>query len=161
MQRRQHLLFQLCRRVSSGWQRTRAPAARSILTITITHTPLAVNIKDESFFKEMGTRIALARKERNITQVQLAATLGIAQQTLAHYEGGRLRLPASLLPALAQELQLPVEGLLGQHGAAKTSARRGPVPALVQHMERISELPKTQQKFVMQMIETVLAQQGR
>jgi hypothetical protein len=27
--------------------------------------------------------------------------------------------------------------------------------------ERISALPKTQQKFVMQMIETVLAQQGR
>ena len=60
-----------------------------------------MNIKDESFFKELGSRIALARKERNITQVQLAATLGIAQQTLAHYEGGRLRLPASLLPTLA------------------------------------------------------------
>ena len=58
-----------------------------------------MNIKDESFFKELGSRIALARKERNITQVQLAATLGIAQQTLAHYEGGRL--PASLLPTLA------------------------------------------------------------
>lgn len=128
---------------------------------TTTHTTMAVNIKDRSFFKELGTRIALARKERNITQVQLAATLGIAQQTLAHYEGGRLRLPASLLPALAQELQLPVEDLLGQHVAAKTRAKRGPVPALVRHMERISELPKTQQKFVMQMIETVLAQQGR
>ena len=128
---------------------------------TTTHPTLAVNIKDESFFKELGARIAQARKERSITQVQLAATLSIAQQTLAHYEGGRLRLPASLLPVLAQELQLPVEDLLGQHVAAKTRAKRGPVPALVRHMERISELPKTQQKFVMQMIETVLAQQGR
>ena len=128
---------------------------------TTTHTPLAVNIKDESFFKELGTRIALARKEHNITQVQLAATLGIAQQTLAHYEGGRLRLPASLLPALAQELQLPVEDLLGQPSVAKARAKRGPVPALARHMERISELPKTQQRFVIQMIETVLAQQGR
>jgi transcriptional regulator with XRE-family HTH domain len=128
---------------------------------TTTHPPLAVNIKDESFFKELGTRIALARKERNITQVQLAATLGIAQQTLAHYEGGRLRLPASLLPTLAQELQLPVEALLGQASGAKAPAKRGPAPRLQQHMERISALPKTQQKFVMQMIETVLAQQGR
>lgn len=128
---------------------------------TTTHTPLAVNIKDESFFKELGARIALARKERNITQVQLAATLGIAQQTLAHYEGGRLRLPASLLPVLAQELQLPVEDLLGQPSTAKARGKRGPVPALARHMERISALPKTQQKFVMQMIETVLAQQGR
>jgi transcriptional regulator with XRE-family HTH domain len=120
-----------------------------------------VNIKDESFFKQLGARIAQARRERNITQVQLAATLGIAQQTLAHYEGGRLRLPASLLPTLAQELQLPVEDLLGQPSASKTRAKRGPMPALARHMERISALPKTQQKFVMQMIETVLAQQGR
>ena len=120
--------------------------------------PLAVNIKDESFFKELGARIAQARKEHNITQVQLAATLGIAQQTLAHYEGGRLRLPASLLPVLAQELQLPVEELLGQPRAKKALAKRGPAPKLQQHMERISALPKTQQKFVLQVIESVLAQ---
>jgi transcriptional regulator with XRE-family HTH domain len=125
------------------------------------HTPVAVNIKDESFFKDLGTRVALARKERNITQVQLAATLGIAQQTLAHYEGGRLRLPASLLPVLAQELQLPVEAPLGQPSTTKAATKRGPAPKLAQHMERISALPKKQQKFVMQMIETVLAQQGR
>ncbi len=137
------------------------PTARPMLMNTITHPPLAVNIKDESFFKDLGMRVAQARKERNITQVQLAATLGIAQQTLAHYEGGRLRLPASLLPALAQELQLPVEALLGQPSTAKAASRRGPAPKLAQHMERISALPKTQQKFVMQMIETVLAQQGR
>ena len=128
---------------------------------TTTHPTLAVNIKDESFFKDLGSRIAQARKERNITQVQLAATLGIAQQTLAHYEGGRLRLPASLLPTLAQELQLPVEDLLGQPSATKARAKLGPAPALAQHMERISALPKLQQKFVIQMIEIALAQQGR
>ena len=128
---------------------------------TTTHPTLAVNIKDESFFKELGTRIAQARKERSITQVQLAATLGIAQQTLAHYEGGRLRLPASLLPTLAQELQLPVEDLLRQPSTIKARAKRGPVPALAQHMERISALPRPQQKFVIQMIEMALAQQGR
>ena len=120
-----------------------------------------MNIKDESFFKELGARIAQARTERSNTQVQLAATLSIAQQTLAHYEGGRLRLPASLLPTLAQELQIAVEVLLGQPSTAKAAAKRGPAPRLAQHMERISALPKTQQKFVMQMIETVLAQQGR
>jgi hypothetical protein len=31
----------------------------------------------------------------------------------------------------------------------------------MRHMEHIKVLPKAQQKFVMQMIETVLAQQGR
>jgi hypothetical protein len=60
-----------------------------MLMNTITHPPLAVNIEDASFFKDLGMRVAQARKGR------------------------------------------------------------------------ISALPKTQQKFVMQMIETVLAQQGR
>jgi transcriptional regulator with XRE-family HTH domain len=132
-----------------------------MLTNTITHTALAVNIKDDSLLKDLCTRVALARKERNITQVQLAATLGIAQRTLAHDEGGRLQLPASPLPALAQELPLPVDALLGQPSKAKAAAQHGPAPKLAQHMERIGALPKTQQKLVMQMIETVLAQQGR
>lgn len=108
-----------------------------------------------------NTHPALAREERNINQLRLPATLGIAQQTLARCEGGRLRLPASLLPVLAQELQRPGEDLLGQPSQAKARAERGPVSALARHIGRINVLPKTQQKFVMQMIETVLAQQGR
>jgi hypothetical protein len=91
--------------------------------------------------------------------VQLATTLGIAQETPAHCEGGRVR--ASLLPALAQELRLPAEALLGQPSSAKAAAKRGPAPELARHMERISSRPRTQQKFVLQMIETDLAQQGR
>jgi hypothetical protein len=44
----------------------------------------------------------------------------------------------------------------------KTSlARRGTVPKLQQQIERITQLPKPQQRFVMQMLDTVLAQQGR
>jgi len=35
------------------------------------------------------------------------------------------------------------------------------VSALTKHMERISALQKPQQKFVIQMIEMALAQQGR
>ena len=117
-----------------------------------------MNTRDEQFFKELGVRIAQARKDHGLTQQELAEQLGVAQQTLAHYEVGRLRLLASLLPALAQGLQLPVEALLGQPSAVKARAKRGPVPALARHMERINALPKTQQKFVMQMIEMALAQ---
>ena len=68
-----------------------------------------MNTQDESFLKDLGARVAQARNERGITQVRLSATLGIAPQTLAHREGGRLRLPASLPPALAQALDVVVE----------------------------------------------------
>ena len=126
-----------------------------------TPSPLAVNTKDELFFKELGARIAQARKERNITQVQLCATLGIAQQTLAHYEGGRLRLPASLLTPLAQELQVSVVSLLGQPDIARAVAKRGPASQLQQQVDRIAQLPRAKQRFVIEMLDTVLAQASR
>jgi hypothetical protein len=56
-------------------------------------------------------------------------------------------------------LSVGIDELLGE--PAKTRSKRGPAPVLARHMERISALPKTQQKFVIQVIETVLAQQGR
>lgn len=43
----------------------------------------------------------------------------------------------------------------------KRSARkRGPASKLQRHIERISALPKAQQRFVVQMLDTVLQQQG-
>ena len=110
----------------------------------------------------MGARIAQTRKERGITQVQLSSSLGIAQQTLAHYEGGRLRLPASLMPAVAAALEIPVESLFGQPRQARTStAKRGPASRLEQQVELISQLPRTKQRFVIDMLDTVLAQASR
>ena len=39
-----------------------------------------------------------------------------------------------------------------------TTRKRGPAPKLAQQMERISQLPKPQQRFVIQVLESVLAQ---
>jgi transcriptional regulator with XRE-family HTH domain len=121
-----------------------------------------MDIKNESFFKDLGSRIAQLRKQRSITQVQLSATLGIAQQTLAHYEGGKLRLPISLLPALANALETSVEDLFGQPKAkSSTTAKRGPASKLEQQVQQIAQLPRTQQRFVSQMLDTILAQAAR
>ena len=60
--------------------------------------------EDEIFYTALGQRIAEARKAQGITQVQLAKTLGVSQQTIAHYEGGRLRLVASIIPLIASRI---------------------------------------------------------
>jgi len=39
--------------------------------------------------------------------------------------------------------------------------KRGPAPKLQQQLERITHLPKAQQRFVMQVIDSVLAQASR
>lgn len=118
----------------------------------------ALSPEDKRFFKEMGARIAQLRKEQNLTQQQLADELELSQQIIASYEIGRRRIPVSTLPRLARTLGVSIETLIGEE---QTPAKRGPTPKLQRHMERISQLPKTQQRFLLQMIETALAQASR
>lgn len=117
----------------------------------------AMNTKDELFFKKLGARIAMARKEQQLTQQQLAEQLGIAQQTMAHYEGGRLKVSAALLPPLSQILKLSLDELLGLPTVQRFS-KRGPTSRLEQQIEAISQLPKTKQKFVSEMLDMVIGQ---
>jgi transcriptional regulator with XRE-family HTH domain len=114
---------------------------------------------EKSFYTVLGRRIAERRKERGITQVQLAEQLGVAQQTMAHYEGGVSRIAVETLTQTATALGTGVEELIGTPAAHRTG-KRGPAPRLQQQLEQISLLPRTQQKFVMQMLDTVLQQQG-
>ena len=122
---------------------------------------MTMNTRDEQFFKELGARIAQARKDHGLTQQQLADELGIAQQTLAHYEVGRARLPASMLPILARLLTLSLDELMGvpaPRAARQRGSKRGPPSRLEQQIEAVASLPKAKQQFVSQMLETVLAQ---
>jgi transcriptional regulator with XRE-family HTH domain len=120
---------------------------------------LASMTRDEkSFFKAMGARIAELRKDSNITQVQLAETMEVSQQTVAAWEVGRRGVPVSVVPSLARALGTTVETLVSE---TPSPARRGPAPKLQQQIERITQLPKPQQRFVMLMLDTVLAQRGR
>lgn len=113
---------------------------------------------DKPFFVELGKRIANLRREQDMTQQQLADALGIAQQTLAHYEVGRIRMPASIIPTLAEIFKVSFDELFGHAVAAARSGKRGPPSQLERSIERIRELPKPKQKFVLEMLEAVLAQ---
>jgi len=114
---------------------------------------------EKEYFKVLGSRVALLRKELGLTQVQLAETLGISQQMVASYEVGRRRIPVSMLPSLAHALKVQTDALLGNEIKAK--AKRGPAPKWQQQIEAIAQLPKAQQRFVSQVLDTVLAQAGR
>ena len=89
--------------------------------------------------------------------MQLAETLGIAQQTLAHYKGGKLRVPVSSLPTIARTLGVSIEELIGE---TPKPGKRGPAPKL-QQLDRITQLPKAQQRLLMRMIDGVLVQASR
>lgn len=119
---------------------------------------VAITRDEREFFIDLGGRIAALRKDAHLTQVQLAQTLGVAQSTLNAYELGQRRVPVSALPVLAKSLGVSLEELIGEKPAP---GKRGPTPKLQQQMERINQLPKAKQKFVIEMLEGVLSQAGR
>lgn len=114
---------------------------------------------ERAFFKAMGARIAEQRKASNITQVQLADTMSVSQQTVASWEVGRRGVPVSVLPSLARTLGVSVEALIGED--QRPAAKRGPTPKLQQQLERVSALPKPKQRAVMEVLEAMLAQASR
>jgi transcriptional regulator with XRE-family HTH domain len=114
---------------------------------------------EKLFFKQLGARIAALRKDQSLTQVQLAEALGLTQQMVASYEVGRRRVPVSLLPQIAETLAVSLDELVGKKDVQP--AKRGPAPKLQQQIERIQKLPKSRQRFVMEMLDTVLPQADR
>jgi len=101
----------------------------------------------------------LTMKSMTLTPlIQLAGELGIAQQTLAHYEGGTLRIAVALLPTLSVILGLSLEELVG---VPAKPGKRGPAPKLQQQLERVSQLPKARQRIVSEVLDSLLAQGGR
>ena len=114
---------------------------------------------EKEYFKVLGSRIAHLRKELELTQAQLAETMGISQQMVASYEVGRRRIPVSMLPQLSQALKVQTDALLGNE--TKTHSKRGPTPKWQLQIEAIAQLPKAKQRFVSQVLDTVLAQASR
>ena len=113
---------------------------------------------EAQFFKALGARVAQLRKDQGLSQQALADQLGIPQQTFAHYEVGRARMPVSLLPEFARIFGVAVDEILGMRNGA---GKRGPAPKFQNQLERIAQLPRAKQRLVIDMLDGVLAQAGR
>ena len=127
--------------------------------IAMEHPTMAISQDERAFFVALGNRIARLRKESHITQAQLAETLAVSQSAMNAYELGHRRVPVSALTILAKALGASLGELLGETNA--TTKKRGPAPKWQQQIETIAQLPKAQQRFVAQVLDTVLAQAGR
>jgi transcriptional regulator with XRE-family HTH domain len=105
------------------------------------------------FYKEVGSRISDTRKERNISQLDLAKKLNIPQSSLACYETGKRRLPASLLFEIAESLNSDVSAFFPVTGKRKP----GPTSRVDTELAKVKVLPAKQQKIIIDLIESVIA----
>ena len=104
--------------------------------------------------QSIGQRVARIRKERGFTQVELAAKIGIVQTLVTDYETDRLRLSAEMAVRFAMALDVSLDELL--HPNAANAPARKPSRKVLRRLERIEELPPTQQITLLRTIDTFL-----
>lgn len=107
-----------------------------------------------AYFRALGVQVTTLRKSRGMTQAELARAIGVSQQAVWAYELGERRISVLLLAKLAKVLSTPVEGMIGL--SKPPLARRGRLsPRCMRHAERLQALSKTQQRFVIKIIDVL------
>jgi len=109
---------------------------------------------DTEFSRRLAERIVSMRKANGMTQTDVADKLGITQQSFARYEAGQRRFPVNILPTLAEALDVSIEELIG----VATEGRRGRTSQLERRFQKIRQLPKKDQEFVLQVLDKVIGE---
>jgi transcriptional regulator with XRE-family HTH domain len=119
-------------------------------------------IKHESraYFRSLGGHIALMRKARGMTQAELARAIGVSQQAVFAYELGERRVSVLVLIKIAKVFTLPVEDLIGLSKTTRIPKGRLS-PRAMRHAERLQALTKTQQRFIIRILDVLEASNSR
>ena len=63
--------------------------------------------------RETGSRIRDLRDEMGLTQIELAARIGIAHNTIAQYENGKCKMSIDVLIKIVKVMETSADYLLG------------------------------------------------
>ncbi len=103
-----------------------------------------------------GERLAKARQEAGLTQDQLAKMLKTRQRVITYWEREPVALRAEQLARLADALSVSADYLLGRENSKRH--RGGPTGKMRQIFETASQLPRSQQKKIVEFVEPFISQ---
>lgn len=108
-------------------------------------------IKPKGVFSE---RLIKLRKTKGLTQEQLAGALHIPRHKIAYFETKAANPTADSLSLLANFFGVPVTYFIAQEDAA--ARKRGPESELEARFKKLRELPKSQQRTVLAMLDGLI-----
>lgn len=73
--------------------------------------------------KSIGGYIAAKRKQKNLTQEQLASSIGVSNKTISKWETGKCMPDYAAIPALCEALEITVAELLDGEDSEPSSLR--------------------------------------
>jgi len=125
-------------------------------------SPVPPRIKAESrrYFAALGAHITRLRKARAMTQAELARAIGVSQQAVFAYELGERRTSVLVLAKIAKVFGVSVEELVSISTPTRVPTGRLS-PRCVRHAGRLQSLSKTQQRFVIRIIDVLEDANGR
>lgn len=103
-------------------------------------------------------RLVELRRERGLSQAEVAEALELTQALVSNYEQGTRRLHADLVVRFAEFYEVSADDLLGMKANRKTkkNAKTDLGLHLLKRMQKIQNLPKQRQKEVLRSIDFVL-----
>jgi transcriptional regulator with XRE-family HTH domain len=102
----------------------------------------------------IAQRLARIRRERGMTQVELAQRLGVAQPVVSDYERGELRLHGELIVKLSDILGVSSEEILGLKKAPSNGTLKN--RRLLRRLQAIERLPRRDQQALLRTIDRFL-----
>jgi transcriptional regulator with XRE-family HTH domain len=105
-------------------------------------------------FESVGARIARMRRQRGVTQVELARRVGLAQPNISDYERGAYFPNAAMIIQIARALGASGDELLGLTPAPRDGR---PLSRRVRRrFERVEALPAAQQRALLKTIDAYI-----
>jgi transcriptional regulator with XRE-family HTH domain len=105
--------------------------------------------------ESVGQRLARLRRERGLTQVELAEKLGVVQPIISGYERGELRLHGQVIVGLTRVLRVSADELLGlEKSKTGTTVRNR---RLLRRLQELDRLPRRDQQALLRTIDAFLA----
>ena len=89
-----------------------------------------------------GKFISKKRKEKNLTQEQLAEKLGISNKTISKWETGKCMPDYGIVKSLCEELEITIAELMNGEGSEEKSVRAYDDGQIMDLLRRIQELEK-------------------
>jgi transcriptional regulator with XRE-family HTH domain len=112
-------------------------------------------IATQKGMETIAERLVRLRKERGITQQELAERLGVSQPIISDYENGVLRLHAEVIMKLAEILGVSSDEMLGLARPASTNGgikhRR-----FVRRLQQLDRLPARDQQAILRTLDAFL-----
>jgi len=108
---------------------------------------------------KFGERLALFRKQRNISQARFAKMLGFSREMVTYYERRAKNPTAEFILKAAEILGVSVNELLGTE--CKPTRKPGPPSQLETRLEEVRKLPRQRQKLALDLLDTILRDPGR